>query len=245
MAEEPQQRIRFERSPKRVRAMFNAKTIVDTLSAGLVFEKHHKPVYYFPREDLRMDCLERSSHQTHCPYKGDASYWHLIVGSRRADNAVWSYEAPLSEAEPFQKFCAFYWDKVDHWFEEDEEVFGHPRDPYHRIDVRQSSRTVRVLFGGHTIAFSRRALMLFETGLPTRYYLPRLDVDQKYLELADQRTTCPYKGEARYFSLVAGGKQVENAVWTYPEPLPECPRIRDHLCFYPDKVDALEVEGLA
>lgn len=243
MNQQSRQQIRFEPSPKRVRVMCNGRTIADSLSAGLVFESGHQPVYYFPRQDLWLDCLEASAHKTHCPHKGDASYWHLNIGGRRVENAVWSYESPLPPAEPFAGFMAFYWDRVDHWFEEDEEVFGHARDPYHRIDVRPSSRVVQVVFAGHTVASSRRVLMLFETGLPTRYYIPPADVRMEFLYPSEKRTTCPYKGEAHYFSLAVGDQQAEDAVWTYPEPLPENPRIRDYLCFYPEKVSRVEVEG--
>src|SRR5690606_39262907 len=111
-----------------------------------------------------------------CPYKGDASYWSIAAGDRMIENAVWSYEHPLPAAELVGKYLAFYWDKIDHWFEEDEEIFGHPRDPHHRIDVRSSSREVGVRFGGDTIAETRRGQFLFETGLPPRYYIPPEDV---------------------------------------------------------------------
>lgn len=243
MDEKAEERLRFERSPKRIRVMVNGKTVADTLVAELVLEKGHQPVYYFPREDVRMDYFERSEHRSACPFKGDARYWHLNVGARRVEDAIWSYEEPLPAAEPIRQYLAFYWDKVDHWFEEDEEVFGHPRDPYHRIDIRPSSRVVRVAFGGRTIALSRRVLMLFETGLPPRYYFPRDDVALEYLEASQKRTTCPYKGEAHYYSLFDGTERSENAVWSYPEPLPENPRIKNYLCFHPDKIHSLEVEG--
>src|SRR5690349_5825222 len=112
-------KLSFEASPKRVRVMAGGKTIADTLGAGLLFETGYRPVYYFPRSDVRMDLLTPSQHRTHCPYKGDASYWHLDLGRRRVENAVWSYEDPLPEMARIKDFMAFYPDKVDHWFEED------------------------------------------------------------------------------------------------------------------------------
>lgn len=140
--------IRIVPSHKRVRTMFHGRTLADSLSPLLVLEQDHMPVYYFPRADVRMDLLTRTDHRTHCPLKGDASYWSIHAGARTAGNAVWSYEAPFAEVSQLAGAIAFYWDKVDHWFEEDEEIFGHPRDPYHRIDVRASSREVRVELAG-------------------------------------------------------------------------------------------------
>ena len=236
-------RLAFEACPKRVRVIVEGKTIADTLDAGLLFETGHMPVYYFPRRDVRVDLLVPSEHRTHCPYKGDASYWHLSIGNRRVENAVWSYEQPFAEMAAIKECLAFYQDKVDHWFEEDEEVFGHPRDPHHRIDVRPSSRRVRVTFAGETIAESSRAMFLFETGLPTRYYIPPADARMDLLEPTRTQSICPYKGRAAYWSLRVGGRHAQDAVWSYLEPLPECPRIAGYLCFYPERVDRLEVEG--
>lgn len=239
----PNQRILVEPCAKRVRVVFNGKTVADTVCARLMLETGHRPVYYFPREDVRADLLQPSKHRTHCPHKGDASYWSLKVGSRIAENALWGYEEPLDKVAPIKGCLAFYWGKVEHWLEEDEEIFGHPRDPHHRVDVRPSSREVRVVFGSETVALTRRALFLFETGMPTRYYIPPGDVRKELLAPSNHRSTCPYKGQAAYWSLRAGDRIAEDAAWCYPEPLPECPRIRDHLCFHPEKVDRLEVEG--
>jgi uncharacterized protein (DUF427 family) len=236
-------RLHVEASPKRVRVMFNGKTIADTLAASLMRETGHMPVYYFPRADVRMDLFERSNHKTHCPYKGDASYWTLQVGGRRAENTAWSYETPLPEMATIKGQIAFYWDKVDHWFEEDEEIFGHARDPYHRVDVCPSSREVRVMLASEMLARTRRALFLFETGLPTRYYVPREDVRMDLLVPSATRSICPYKGEASYWSARLGERTVKDIAWAYLAPLPECPRIKDHLCFYPERVDRLDVEG--
>jgi len=105
------------------------------------------------------------------PIKGDASYWTLRAGNRAVENAVWSYEQPNAIGAPIKGLLAFDWNKVDHWFEEDEEIFGHARDPHHRLGVRPSTREVRVVVAGEKIALTRRELFLFETGLPTRVYI--------------------------------------------------------------------------
>lgn len=235
--------ITVEPSPKRIRAMFEGKTVADTLAALILIEKGHHPVYYFPREDVRTDLLARTDHATTCRHKGDASYWTLAVGERRSENAVWSYENPIPAMAVIKERFAFYWDRVDHWFEEDEEIFKHVRDPYHRVDVRPSTREVRVIVGGETIAKTRRALFLFETGLPTRYYIPPEDVRMDLLRPSATTSTCPYKGDASYYSARAGERAVEDVAWCYADPLPEMPRIKGHLAFYPERVDRLEVEG--
>jgi len=236
-------RIAIEPSAKRVRTVANGRTVADTLAALLLLESGHRPVYYFPRADVRAELLAPSNHRTHCPYKGDASCWTLNVGDRIIENAAWSYETPIEDVASIKGRIAFYWDRVDHWFEEDEEIFGHPRDPYHRVDVRPSSRFVRVIAGGETIAHTRRAVFLFETGLPTRYYIPAADVRMEFLVPSRKVSTCPYKGQASYWSVRAGDRMVEDAAWAYMSPLPDCPRIAEHICFYPEKVDRLEVEG--
>ena len=234
--------VTFEPSPKRVRVMVNGKTVADSLNTVLLFETGIRPVYYFPRQDVRADFLKRTDHRSHCPFKGDASYWTLAVGDRQVENAVWGYEQPIEAAAPIKGYMAFYWNKVDHWFEEDEEIFGHARDPHKRVDIIPSSRRVRVTVGGELVADTRRALFLFETGMKTRYYVPPADVRVEFLSPSRTTTICPYKGTASYWSLEVGDKVVEDAIWFYPEPLPESARIKGHLCFYPEKVD-LEVEG--
>ena len=131
----PDYKITFEASPRRVRVKFNGETIADSTRAHLLFETRHLPVYYFPRADVRMDQLTPTEHHTFCPYKGTASYWTIRVGDKVSENAVWGYPEPYDEVAQIQDFVAFYWDRVDGWFEEDEEIFVHPRDPYKRIDA--------------------------------------------------------------------------------------------------------------
>ncbi len=125
---------------------------------------------------------------------------------------------------------------MDHWLEEDEEILGHPRDPYHRVDILQSSRRVKAVANGETIAETNRPMALFETGFPPRYYLPTEDVNMSLLAPSGTKTRCPYKGLASHWSVEANGEKVEDAVWSYPEPLSEASRVRDHLCFYDGKV---------
>lgn len=232
----------FEDSPRRVRVMFNGETVADSQQVKLMHEAGLLPVYYFPREDVRMDLLDESDHTTYCPFKGEASYWSVRVGDRVSENAVWGYPEPIDSCPPIAGYLAFYWRKMDHWHEEDEEVFVHPRDPYHRIDVLQSSRHVKVSVNGELVAETRRPRVLFETGLPPRYYIPPEDVREGMLSKSEKQTRCPYKGIASYYSVEAGGERVEDLVWYYPDPIPEAPKVRGLLCFFSEKV-GLEVNG--
>jgi uncharacterized protein (DUF427 family) len=228
-----------EPSPRHVRAVFNGVAVADSKRVLLLRERGHVGVYYFPMDDVRLDLLTPTDHRTHCPYKGDASYWSLEVDGRRADNAVWGYEDPLPDRVDIKGHVAFYWHKLDQWFEEDEEVFVHPRDPHHRVDACRSRRHVRVVIDGETVAESDRPVLVFETGLPVRYYLPKQDVRLDLLTPTETVTACPYKGEARYWS--AGS--VKDAAWSYTYPLPAVASIAAHVCFFQERVDELSVDG--
>ena len=133
---------------------------------------------------------------------------------------------------------------MDAWYEEGEEVFGHAHDLNHRIDVLQSSRHIRVVMGGTTVAESRRPVLLFETGIQTRYYLPKEDVKQDLLRPSDRKTLCAYKGEASYYSVAAGGKLFNDVIWYYRYPTPEVGKIANNLAFYSENADvAFFVDG--
>ncbi len=241
----PDYRITFEPSPRRVRAMFNRETIADSLATHLLFETRHLPVYYFPRSDVRVDLLRRTEHHTYCPYKGTASYWSIAVGDQLSENAVWSYPEPFDEVAAIKDYVAFYWDRVDHWYEEDDEVFVHARDPYKRVDVVNSSRPVRVIVGGETVAQSTRARFLYETRLPTRYYIPPEDVRMDLLVPSDKVTACPYKGTAHYHTVKVGDRVFPDIVWHYPDPIAECPKIKGYLCFFNERVDDIQIDGVS
>ena len=241
----PDYKIMFEPSPRRVRVKFGGETIADSTNAHLLFETRHLPVYYFPRTDVRLDLMTPTDHHTFCPYKGTASYWTVAIGDRVSENALWSYRDPFAEVSAIKDFFAFYWDRVDAWYEEDEEIFVHPRDPYKRVDVLESSRCVQVVLGGTVVAETRRARFLFETRLPTRYYIPAEDVRLDVLAPSDKVSRCPYKGEARYYSAQIGGKRFADLVWTYPDPIPECLKIKGLLCFFNEHVDEIRVDGVS
>ncbi len=229
--------LEFQYPEKRVRVFFADTAIADSTRVVLLLERKHLPVYYFPMDDVRTDLMKKTDRHTHCPRKGDASYWTIEVGNRRSKNAAWSYLDPIPQAAEIKGYVAFYWKKLDSWYEEDDEVFVHPRDPYTRVDVLNSSRHVRVEVEGETIADTRGLRMLFETGLPTRYYFPKDDIRMDLLKPTETKTRCPYKGEASYWSVEAGGKVIEDLAWSYPDPIPECPRIENLVSFFNERVD--------
>ncbi len=233
---------RWEDSRRRVRVVFAGVPIADSKRVMLLHEFGHLPVFYFPMEDVRMDLMEASDYHTDSPLKGEASYWTVRVGDRLAQNAVWSYPNPLPEGLQVQGYVAFYWEQMDAWYEEDEQVFAHARDPYKRVDVLPSSRHVRVVLGGETIADSHRPKILIETGLPTRYYIPEQDVCMELLESTETTTRCPYKGKAAYWSARVGERVFEDIVWSYREPLPACSPVAGYLCFFNERVDAIYVD---
>ena len=227
--------VTIEPSPRRVRAYFGGLAVADSTRVLLAFEPRRLPVYWFPAADVRTDVLT-PTRPGGGPAAGTAR-WTLRVGDRIAEHAAWSYPDPDPERAALKDHVAFYWNKMDAWYEEDDEVFVHPRDPYARVDVLHSSRRVRVELGGRLLAESTRPRLLFETGLPTRYYLPKQDVRMELLEPSATTTRCPYKGVAVYWSLRLGDTLVKDIVWSYPLPIPECPKIENLLSFFNEQVD--------
>lgn len=239
----PEAALYFEDSPRRVRVVFNGETVADSTRMKLLHETGHMPVYYFPIDDVRPELLEPTDRRTRCPHKGEATYASIRVGDRVAENAAWRYPDPIDGAPPLGAYLAFEWEAMDAWHEEDEEVFVHARDPYHRVDALTSSRHVRVRAGGEVVAETRRPVLLFETSLPVRCYIPREDVRMELLEPSPTRSRCPYKGKASgYWHVRAGATRVDDAGWVYDEPLPAAVLIAGRIAFYSEKVE-VEVDG--
>jgi uncharacterized protein (DUF427 family) len=236
----PGRTIYLEPTPKRLRVEVGGEVIADSRHAFMLHESGLQPIYYFPPEDVRADVLEPTDRHTHCPKKGEASYYTIRAGGETVEDGAWYYPEPL-EAAPFIKgLIAFYFNRMGRWLEEGEEIGVHPRDPYHRVDVVATDRHIRVSLEGELLAETDRALALFESNLPPRWYVPRDDVAAS-LEPSGTVTHCPYKGAASYYSVagIDGGKDL---VWYYPQPLAEVGRIADLLCFFNEKVD-IELDG--
>jgi uncharacterized protein (DUF427 family) len=232
--------VRVETGAKRVRPFVDGVAVADTVRPLLVWENRHYPAYYFPIDDVRMDLLAPSGTTSHSPSLGDATHFTVKRGADARVDAARRYDA--SPIEALRDAIRFEWAAIDAWFEEDEEVFVHPRSPYTRVDVLPSSRHVRVEAHGVVIAETTKPRVLFETGLPARWYVPKVDVRMDLLVPTDSTTQCPYKGQARYWSVRAGDELVTDAVWSYRTPLPESTQIAGLLSFYPDRVDVF-VDG--
>ena len=233
----PAHRIYFDAFPRRLRAVVGDRVVLDSTRGRLLYETAIAPVPYVPLEDLDQSVLERTDTSTHCPFKGDASYWSIRVGDRVVEDAAWAYEDPLERAPWLRGNAALYWNKVDAWYVEDERVVGRLRDPYHRVDVFESSRPVVVRAAGAIVAETTRPKMLFETGVVPRVYVPRADVVPGTLEPSEKRTVCPYKGEAGYWSIVVDGHRLEDAAWSYELPLSEATKVADHVSFEGEDVE--------
>src|SRR6476620_6203722 len=209
--------VHIERSSRRVRTYFGGKLIADSEHVLLVYETKRPPAYWFPIADVRMEYMEQSQQAT------DAIRWRLVVKDRIAHNAARAYIKPTGYRAALEDHLTLFWNEMDAWFEEDEQIFVHPRDPYTRVDTVHSSRHVRVEIEGVTLGETRQPILLFETGLPTRYYIPKLDVRMNVPAPTESVTQCPYKGVARYWSARVGDKLVKDIVWSYPAPIPEWP----------------------
>jgi uncharacterized protein (DUF427 family) len=238
----PELPFRWEDSQRRVRVIFAGLVIADSKRVMRLQEYGRLPVYYFPHSDIRQEVLEVSDHKTHSSLKGEASYWTIRVGDRVAEDVAWSYFSPPQTAPQVKGYIAFYWHLMDSWYEEDEQVYGHARDPYKRVDILPSSRHVRVVLGGETIADTCHPQLLLETGGPTRYYLPEQDIHMEWLQTSETTTRCPYKGQASYWSANIGRNVFKDIVWSYREPLPTCSPIAGFLSLFNERVDAIYVD---
>jgi uncharacterized protein (DUF427 family) len=228
-------RVKVEPGQKRVRVYLGGELVVDTLRPLLVWEVPYYPAYYLPESDVRREALVATGTVTHSPSRGEARHFTVKAGGQEAADAAWTY--PDSPIEALRGHIRFEWGAMDAWFEEDEEVFVHPRDPHSRVDVLSSSRHVEVAIDGVKVADTRRPVLLFETGLPARYYLPKPDVRMDLLTPTDKVSQCPYKGTARYWSLRTADVVSEDVAWSYPTPLPESIKVAGLVAFYNERAD--------
>lgn len=228
-----------EPCPRWLRAVAAGEVVVDTRRALVLHVDEHLPVYAIPVADLDQSLLVEGTKTTEHSVLGKGRVWDLRVGEEITADAVARYD----DIETLADHAIVHWDAMDAWFEEDEEVFVHPRDPYKRVDVLPSSRQVQVMHGGAVVADSGRPVAVFETGLPVRYYLPREHVRTDLLVPSGKKTRCPYKGQASYFSLRIGDKLHKDFVWTYTEPTDNCRKLTRLLCFFDEWVDQVTVDG--
>ncbi len=231
----PEHVLYLEDVPRRVRVLLGGGLVADSDQVRLLHPPGRTPTYLFPETHVRTDCFTPSERRQSDPGMGERTYWAVRVGGEVAEDAAYSWQQPPRSAAAIAGLIAFDWDSFT-LFEEDEEVFVHPRDPYTRIDVLRSSRSVRVTVDDVVVADSTRPKMLLESGLPVRWYLPREDVRTDLLEPSYTTTRCPYKGIAHYWSLRLGDRYDKDLVWTYPEPFHDADAVRGLLCFPQERV---------
>jgi uncharacterized protein (DUF427 family) len=232
-------RIKVLHGQKRVRAYADGQLVADTTEPVLVWETPYYPTYYVPAADVRAD-LRDTGGREHSPSRGDGQLLDVVTNAGVRPAAAMRY--PESPIEELRDLVRLNWGAMDEWLEEDEPVYTHPRDPFTRVDVLASSRVVRVEIDGVTVAESASPRILFETGLPPRYYLPLSDLRMDLLRPSATETHCPYKGMANYWSVDVNGQLHKDAVWIYRAPLPESQKVAGLAAFYNERVD-LYVDG--
>jgi uncharacterized protein (DUF427 family) len=226
---------RVEPVPRRIRAFLGGELVVDTVRASYVWEWANYPQYYVPADDVVAGALVDEGHVQRTR-RGAVRVQGVHAGDiHRAGGARLVTDSPI---EGLNGTVRFEWAALDSWFEEDEQVFVHPRNPYVRVDALRSGRAVRIELDGLVLAESASPVMVFETGLPTRYYVPRTDVRFEHLAPSATVTECPYKGRTTaYWSVVAGGSLHPDLAWSYDFPTRELSPIAGLVAFYNEKVD--------
>jgi uncharacterized protein (DUF427 family) len=225
----------IEPVPRRIRAFAGGEKVLDTTRALYVWEWPYYPQYYIPLADVRADLLEPEGH-TQQTGRGPVELRGLRAGGVHRPRAARVVgDSPIAGLSGTVRF---EWDAMDAWFEEDEQVFVHPRSPYVRVDALRANRAVRVELDGVVLADASSSVMVFETGLPTRYYLSRTDIDFGHLIPTDTVTSCPYKGmTSSYWSVRAGGTVHPDLAWSYDFPTRQLLPIAGMIAFYNEKVD--------
>jgi uncharacterized protein (DUF427 family) len=221
--------------PRRIRAVLAGQTVVDTVRARYVWEHPAFPQYYIPLADV-LDGVLVDEGTTEETTRGDVAHHGVRVGGVDRTHAARVLTA--AKVEGLDDTVRFEWSAFDAWYEEDEQVFVHPRSPYVRVDALRSTRTVRVESHGVVLAESSSPVLVFETGLPTRYYVNRTHVDFTQLVPSDTVTACPYKGyTSGYWSANVDGRVHPDVAWSYAFPMRELLPIAGLIAFYNEKLD--------
>lgn len=231
----PEPHLFLDPFPRRLRAEFAGTTVFDTLHGQLLHRTGELPQLYVPQDEVLFvfdaDAGADAGSEDSSVF-GPTSYWSLRSGERVADRALWSHPDPPRRAGFLRGLYGVSFAAMDAWFDEAEQVYGHLRDPYHRVDVRSTQRRVRVSLGNQVLAETDHPLLVSETGLPNRLYLPPEDVLTDRLSPSSTRTVCPYKGEADY----AGAGEAGDVAWRYRDPLPEASPVAGYWCFDDSRV---------
>lgn len=232
---------RVEPAPRRVRGFAGGELVFDTVAARYVWEHPYYPQYYIPLSDVRRELLVDEEH----PQKvqlGPSRLYSLVVQGHAERSVVRVFDSGVDG--PVAGTVRFEWASLD-WYEEDEPIVGHPRNPYVRVDALRSHRHVRIGLDGLVLADTPCPVVLFETGLPTRYYIDRSDVVFDHLQPSPTHSLCPYKGvTSQYWSIRSGDTVVSDIAWAYDYPLADVAPIARMVAFYNEKVDIV-VDGVA
>jgi len=224
---------------RRMRVKYADRWIADSDDVVLLHEPGRYPVAYFRVEDIVAGGLEPSTHSTTHRDLGATAWYTVRSGEQSTDRAAWQHTDLPPYAQVMEGRVAFAWRAMDSYYEEEERIVGHAADPYHRIDIRQTSRHLVVRHGDQVIADSHGPLVLFESGFAPRWYVPRADVNEAALTPVDGQTFCPYKGVCSYYDIA----DAHQAAWYYPQAWEEVKRITDMVSFEPDKVQ-IELDGV-
>ncbi len=229
----PKRLLYVERLRRRMRVRFGGRWIAESERVLLLFEPGRYPVAYFPEVDVAAGVLERAEHTTQHADLGLTSWYIVHAGEQHvAARGAWQHTVLPAYASELRGHVAFAWRAMDGFYEEDERILGHAADPYHRIDIRQSSRNLVVRHDDRVVANTRRALVLYESGFAPRWYVPRADIDEAALTPVKLQTFCPYKGLCSYYSI----GEARQAAWCYPDAYAQVGRISNFVSFEPDIV---------
>ena len=218
---------------RRMRVRLGDHWIADSEDVLLLHEPARYPVAYFPRADVLAGVLVAENRITQHGELGDMAWYSVKVDGREVQHAAWQHTALPAHAQVLGDRVAFGWRAMDAFYEEDDRIVGHAADPYHRIDIRNTSRHLVVRDGDRVVADTRRPVVLYESGFAPRWYVPRDDIDKEALKPVEGQTFCPYKGLADYYAV----GELQKAAWSYVDAWPEVSAVSGLVSFEPDKVE--------
>jgi len=234
----PKRLLYVEPLRRRMRVRYDGEWIADSEHVLLLFEPGRYPVAYFPEGDIAQGTLERSEHTTRHPDLGLTAWYVVKADQKQAMRGAWQHIELPAHANELRGRVAFAWVAMDAFYEEDERIVGHAADSYHRIDIRQTSRSLIVRYRDRVVADSKRPLALYESGFAPRWYVPRADLDESALTAVEHQTFCPYKGLCSYYDI----GDAHLAAWSYPEAYTEVRRISGLVSFEPEMV-SVQLDG--
>lgn len=229
----PRRLLFAERLRRRMRVRFDGAWIADSEDVLLLNEPGRYPVAYFPRADVETRALVKSDKVTRHQDLGETTWYAVHGDGRAAERAAWEFTDLPEHAAEFEGRVAFAWRAMDAFYEEDERILGHAADPYHRIDIRTTSRTLEVRRQDTVVARTEHPVVLYESGFAPRWYVPRADIDESRLRPVEGQTFCPYKGLCDYYDIGTAHR----AAWSYRDAYSEVGRIGGLVSFEPDQVE--------